>query len=132
MITLPYAGGLAATPAARWSFALTGLEGVSVPYAALPQRRAMPYSRLVWKLVDETADAMGEPGLFQPTLWQFRRRSRDCSYHRRRAAAHRRMAARPRLGSVTADPAPKSPTSQRTTRNHCDDECLGRRLSQRG
>jgi hypothetical protein len=43
----PYARGLAAAPAARWGFALADLEGVSVPYAALPQRRAVPYSRRV-------------------------------------------------------------------------------------
>ena len=50
----PYARGPAATRAASWGFAVSGFEGVPVPYAALPQRRAVPYSarwarsRLPW------------------------------------------------------------------------------------
>jgi hypothetical protein len=42
--TQPHARGPAATPAAQWGFAVSGFEGVLVPYAALPQHGAVPYA----------------------------------------------------------------------------------------
>ena len=65
MITLPYAAlrtRVCRHTGSTLGFVVDGFEGVSVPYAALPQRRAVPYSRIVGEdAVRGGATATGAP-----------------------------------------------------------------------